>query len=379
VIVQDPTPVLSLDGPELNVGHIGLSGVRGQELSFTGAIANPGSIGPLVARWNFGDGTVTSFQAVTDPDMLPSMHTYAEAGEYTVTLTVKDQSGVETSLSRQITISRMALQHDPLSTGKYMVAVGGTTVGDDVTITGNLSPDGSSGSLTATVTTPWPSPGSVEIVIGVFRATSNGFETEFTRTIGGVTVDASLAQFGVPLGSLSRMALFGQAGDDDMQVSGNLQLPAWMYGDAGDDRFKGGAGHDVILGGIGNDLLQGGGGRDLLIGGLGADRIVGNADDDILIAGFTLHDRNQTALNQVMAEWTHANRANAERVAALTAGVEGVALNQTTVSQDGEDDLLTGSAGQDWFFFDLIDDRDKVTDLKNEAFIGDLDWLSLEI
>ena len=88
---------------------------------------------------------------------------------------------------------------------------------------------------------------------------------------------------------------YGQDGNDTIHVAGDISLTAWLYGDTGDDRLKGGAGNDVLLGGMGADLLIGSQGRDLLIGGTGADRLVGNADDDILIAGTTSYDANSQA------------------------------------------------------------------------------------
>lgn len=36
-------------------------------------------------------------------------------------------------------------------------------------------------------------------------------------------------------------------------------------------------------------------------------------------------------------------------------------------------DVLTGSSGQDWFFFDST--RDRVTDLGDEAFANDLAFI----
>ena len=101
-----------------------------------------------------------------------------------------------------------------------------------------------------------------------------------------------------------RIVAFGGAGDDDIQVAGNISLPAWLYGEAGNDRLKGGASNDVLLGGAGDDFLAGDSGRDLLIGGTGADRILGNAGDDILIAGTTDFDANEAALALIMQEWT---------------------------------------------------------------------------
>ena len=79
-----------------------------------------------------------------------------------------------------------------------------------------------------------------------------------------------------------RIVAHGGTGNDDVQVAGGITLPAWLYGDDGNDRLKGGSGPNVILGGPGDDLLVGGSNRDLLIGGTSADKIVGNEADDIL-------------------------------------------------------------------------------------------------
>lgn len=49
----------------------------------------------------------------------------------------------------------------------------------------------------------------------------------------------------------------------------------------------------------------------------------------------------------------------------------------TTVWEDDAKDVLTGSAGQDWFFANLGSDgvRDKVTDLHADEFAADLAWI----
>jgi Ca2+-binding RTX toxin-like protein len=114
-----------------------------------------------------------------------------------------------------------------------------------------------------------------------------------------------------------------------------------------------------------------------LIGGTGADRIVGNADDDILIAGMTLHDAVAIALCAIMDEWTRDDRTYEQRITNLT---DGGGLNGTvklvnsgenrTVFDDSSNDVLTGSSGLDWFFFDP--DRDRATDLNDEIFANDL-------
>jgi Ca2+-binding RTX toxin-like protein len=177
-------------------------------------------------------------------------------------------------------------------------------------------------------------------------------------------------------------------------VAGGISLPAWLYGDAGNDRLKGGAGNDVLLGGNGEDLLVGGGGRDLLLGGAGADRIVGNGEDDILIAGFTAFDYtaagllqqdHETALSAIMAEWTSV-RDFATRRSNLNGGGTGPRSNgdvflrksiSATVFEDSDRDTLTGASneqnGGDWFLFDS--NLDRATDLRDEAFANDLEFI----
>ena len=194
-----------------------------------------------------------------------------------------------------------------------------------------------------------------------------------------------------------RMIVHGLAGDDNIQVTGSTSLPMWLYGDGGNDRLKGGAGNDVLMGGDGDDLLAGGSGRDLLNGGTGADRLVGDADDDILIAGYTLLDINQMALAAVMAEWTSV-RSYSQRVANISnrtvAGTDASEFGNRanggyflmadganrTVLDDNAVDLLTGSSGQDWFLFNADGEsgtkKDKVTDLKDDEFALDLDFIN---
>jgi Ca2+-binding RTX toxin-like protein len=194
---------------------------------------------------------------------------------------------------------------------------------------------------------------------------------------------------GVSLGSFfptERILVHGLAGDDNLQVTGNLTISVWLYGGPGADRLKGGAGHDVLVGDDGDDLLVGGQGRDLLIGGLGADRLVGEADDDLLIAGVVALEGHEAALRAVMAEWT-SERAYGVRLANLRGEGSGERLNGTTflrsegegvtVFDDGAEDKLTGSAGQDWFFANLEGTgvRDRVTDLHAAEFADDLDFI----
>ena len=204
-----------------------------------------------------------------------------------------------------------------------------------------------------------------------------------TFTPADVAGQYDVAIVGFPRGTFTptgRLVAHGEDGDDTIQTAGIIGLAVWLYGDAGNDRLKGGAGHDVLLGGYGDDLLAGKSGRDLLIGGYGADRIIGNADDDILIAGTTTHAADPLALDNIMKEWT-TDLASELRIDHLIhgTGLNGsVKLNGTTVLDDGFADKLTGSSGLDWFWFNEEEDNDRATDLKDEAFMADLDWILFE-
>ena len=82
-----PTPPVN-QPPTANAGGP-YNGTVGQAVAFSGSGTDPDS-DPLTFSWNFGDGT----PAATGPT--PS-HTYAQAGDFTVTLTVSDGRGGTTS------------------------------------------------------------------------------------------------------------------------------------------------------------------------------------------------------------------------------------------------------------------------------------------
>jgi hypothetical protein len=316
-------PTAGLSGPA--------AGVRGQELAFTLTATDPDSPGPFTFRIDW-DGNGTVDQTVTGPSGVTVPHTYTDTGTYTVKVTATDQPGCTSPVAQTtVTIHVALLQPDPCELGKQALFVGGTTGNDNIVIS--------------------PTGGAVEVQI-------NG---------------ASAGTF-TPTG---RIVVYAQAGNDDVTVAGSVGLSAWLYAGDGDDRLKGGGGHDVLLGQGGDDLLVGGGGRDLLVGGAGADRIVGNADDDILIAGVLLFEADADKLCAVMKEWTRTDKTAAERVNNLKngGGLNGsVVLDGTTLANDADADVLTGSSGYDWFLFDP--ERDRVTDLHDEAFTNDLPFIN---
>ena len=163
-----------------------------------------------------------------------------------------------------------------------------------------------------------------------------------------------------------KIVAYGGAGDDNIQVASSISLPAWLYGEAGNDRLNAGNGGGLLIGGDGNDELLGGNGRDVMVGGQGADKLTGNAADDILIAGLTRHDDRALADHEafwqaVLAEW-NSQRTFAARVVNLKSG--GAAYSGPLLLPDVVDDcfgdevdVLNGAAGNDWLIFLLGEDK----------------------
>jgi Ca2+-binding RTX toxin-like protein len=185
-----------------------------------------------------------------------------------------------------------------------------------------------------------------------------------------------------------RIIIFGYAGNDWIQVAGAVPNEVWMYGDADDDQLNLGNGGGLAIGGSGNDQINGGLGRDILIGGEGADRMVGNGGDDILIAGSTTHDDrfinglHEDAWCHIIDEWLRTDATYQERITHLMStqddGENGLfSLNAATVLDDADvgcADSLTGSAGDDWYFY--VAGEDKVTGMSSTEAQQDIDNLA---
>ena len=365
-----------------------LSAARGQTVTFAGSASDPAGVNdPLTYAWavykaGASDPTATGTG-------LSLAFTPTESGSYEVRLTVTDGDGGSTTAIHNLAVRAVDLQADPLTPGKAAVVVGGTTGADIIAVTRGLA----ASTLIVTILSPVVTSNGVdvELTIAILRPTATGFEGSITRERGGVTLSAELIHLPGTALDVSRVVVFGQAGNDDVRVFSGVPVSAWLYGGLGADRLRGGGMNDNLVGGEGDDLLVGGDGRDLLIGGRGADRMVGDAHDDIMIAGYTDHDGDAAALFAIMREWARTDADFAARVAHLggaAGGLNGnVVLRGTatgagpaTVRDDGAADVLTGSSGQDWFLFNQDGDNgvaDTVTDLSTfeTLYIEDLDFI----
>jgi uncharacterized delta-60 repeat protein len=309
------------------------SGVRNFSQTFSSSFSDPDADSWTVT-WDFGDANTTSGNS--PEGSISASHIYTATGIYSVTVSVDD--GV----------------NDPVLVDSFSI-----TITDTSNSGGTLQLGGNGGNDAFTVR-----PGSGGSVI----VTSNGSST----TYNGVNT----------------ILIAGGDGNDDIKVNPALTQNVIVFGGAGNDSIKGGAGNDILVGGDGDDLLHGQDGRDLLIGGDGADRIIGHADDDILVAGYTIYDSDVTALQAILSEWTSA-RTYAQRVSNIqgpTGANNGSYFlkpfdsstnnSDATAFDDGDVDILTGNSGQDLFLFNSdVSGQDTITDLSASEFAVDMDWI----
>jgi hypothetical protein len=336
--VTNVVPTATVNGPA--------AGVPGQPREFTLSADDVSSAdrqAGFTYTIDWGDGAQTIPATAGNGSGTAVTHAYSAPGSYQVKVVATDKDGgVSSEVAHTITIESVLLG-DSCCCGGTALVIGGTLADDKIRVV------------------PQGAAGDVKVLfngqeVGVFAASS------FTS-----------------------IAIFGQAGNDDLEVTGSIDRDACLNGGDGNDRLKGGDGDDLLLGGNGDDLLVGGSGRDLMIGGSGADRLVGNNDDDILIAGMTAWDKNEEALCAIREEWSRADLSYGERRDHLRSGggLNGAfTLNAdpshgpVTVFDDDAADVLTGSAGIDWFFANLESGvLDKITDLHALEFADDLDFI----
>jgi len=147
--------------------------------------------------------------------MAPTFSVNGRAGPATVTvsLRVTDNDGLSSTTTATVQVSNQSLLlPDPASPGRTALFVGGTSGNDTIV----FSPSGNTG-------------------------------------------DVTVMRNGVTLGTYhptGRIVVYGNDGNDDIQVAGSITLPAWLYGGKGDDRLKGGNGNNVLIAGVLGGVVQ---------------------------------------------------------------------------------------------------------------------------
>lgn len=299
---------------------------------------------------DWGDGNVESFVlTVGDRSFAGLSHQYLDDGLsaapsdlYTILVTIDDDGSTEPSnpLSGSATIDVTVENLDPAidTIGSNANAVGGTAVGDSVTVGGTFSDigtldthvadidwgdgtttaatidqlggtfDGShvyaaGGVYTVTITLTDDDSGTATATTTVY-VSGAGIQNRVLRIIGdgaanGVFVDLKHGDYVVHADTIDapqNRATFDEAdidrievlvgdGDDYVHIGRAVVVSTFVDAGAGNDHVIGGSGDDVLAGGEGDDMLFGRDGNDVLLGEEGIDMLFGGKGDDMLVGG----------------------------------------------------------------------------------------------
>ena len=230
----------------------------------------------------------------------------------------------------QVSIGKAYLQPDANTIGKNVLVVLGTVGSDHIQIS------------------PASDPTQIEV-----RIDSAGVDQTF------------------PLAEISRIQVYGQGGNDHIEIDSAVTLPAVIFAGNGNDHIQTGSGNSIVVGGSGNNHIEAGSGRNLLIAGTGNTHVEEHGGQAIEIAGTTLFDANAEALTAIENEWASADPLTT-RVAKIEQGVSQDGSNTKyhlgadTVFANGGHNHLEAGSGMDWFF------ANPATDLVNVVFGQDV-------
>jgi hypothetical protein len=220
----------------------------GDTVSISGIFTDPGILDTHSALIDWGDGTVTAALINETSQSFSGIHAYSTGGifEIVVKLSDDDLGTTEQKTTALVTGARV-------KAGELQVV--GTRGNDDLNIN--------------------------EVSKRLYKVHADFLPGRCHF----VTFDA---------GEVESIKILLGDGSDHAHIAGNIALPAFIDGGAGNDHLIagrgpttliGGDGNDKLIGGRASDVLKGGAGSDLLIGGSGNDRLYGGAGNDKLVGG----------------------------------------------------------------------------------------------
>ena len=223
-----------------------------------------GGTGPYTYSWDFDDESSSSGE---ESDGQTVVHMYNEPGAYTVSLTVTDANGRQTTDTLQITVNEPPPPPPPTTCeGETATIVG--TPGNDNNIVGTSDRD----------------------VIAALGGNDR------VRALDGNDLVCGGEGNDVIDGGPGNNRLFGDEPNEEEGTAGADRIE----GGTGSDFIDGGAGNDDIDGSTGNDEVHGSMGSDRLVGFTGNDQLFGEDNDDVLDGGSDNDQLNGGAGNDVL-------------------------------------------------------------------------------
>jgi autotransporter-associated beta strand protein/parallel beta-helix repeat protein len=331
--------------------------------SFTQAIASftdtdpNGKLGDYSATLDWGDGSVPTTGTVTQSGTAFNVigsHTYAEEGNYAITVTIVDQGSSQAtakstanvaivtptaSLSgpangvpgQPRTFTFKATDVSPVDQaagftyainwgdGSPVLTISRTAGNGTGVAFDHVYTKAGSYSVTMTATEDGGSTGSANQSVNVQSVQMQGNSLVVGGTLGNDTITLSPADtvgdINVNLNSVSQgsfkptdhIFVYGQSGNDTIQLATSkfkgityyITVPAFIYGGGTSNEtlsVAGSTANNVVIGGGGTNQITGGLGRDMLIAGLGSSKLYAGSGDSILIGGTTDYDLTSTAM-----------------------------------------------------------------------------------
>ncbi len=205
---------------------------EGDTVSFNAIATDPGD-DTITYIWDFGDG---SEQLTVNGQQLPVSHTYKDNGDYTVTLTAKDEDGGETLQTLNVRVNNVAPTFDEVN-GETEVDEGevvnyralATDPGDDeLTYSWNFG-EGTPEVTGADVAHTFTQNGTYDATVTVTDDDGASTVSNLTITVNNVapTLDTESTATGEEGSAVTFEATFNDPGNDDLSVT-------WDFGDGSD-------------------------------------------------------------------------------------------------------------------------------------------------
>src|SRR5918996_1670923 len=268
-VVEDPTNPLIVEIISTNTEGGGGGGEEEEAIApatFEFEADITGGIEPYAISWDFGDGGGGGTNS-EESDGQTVVHMYNAPGAYTVSLTVTDANGRQTTDTLQITVNEPPPPPPPTTCeGETATIVG--TPGNDNNIVGTSDRD----------------------VIAALGGNDR------VRALDGNDLVCGGEGNDVIDGGPGNNRLFGDEPNEEEGTAGADRIE----GGTGSDFIDGGAGNDDIDGSTGNDEVHGSMGSDRLVGFTGNDQLFGEDNDDVLDGGSDNDQLNGGAGNDVL-------------------------------------------------------------------------------